>query len=102
MKKEIKKIEQAILDKILYIGNEIPKSVANDNRSKFVVLGNPQELIDETINKSFREFVIWIAEYAYRKSNPKSKMDTPSIVYEQVEKDFKKWIVKEHKKYNKE
>ena len=42
-----KTLEQAILDKILYIGDEIPKSVAEDKRSKFVVLGTPQELIDE-------------------------------------------------------
>ena len=45
------KIEQAILDKILYIGNKIPEGVANDKRSKFVVLGSPQELIDETTPK---------------------------------------------------
>lgn len=43
-----KTIEQAILDKILYIGDEIPKSLWNDKRAKFVVLGSPQELIDET------------------------------------------------------
>ena len=41
--------------------------------------------------KSFRELVIWIADYSYRKANPKGKMDTPSIVYEQVEKDFGKF-----------
>ena len=45
---EKKTIKQAILDKILYIGNEIPKAVSNDKRPKFVVLGTPQELIDET------------------------------------------------------
>ena len=43
-----KTITQAILDKILYIGEKIPEAVANDNRLKFVVLGTPQELIDET------------------------------------------------------
>lgn len=46
MKKE-KTVEQAILDKILYIGEEIPESLVNDKRPKFVVLGTPQELIDE-------------------------------------------------------
>jgi hypothetical protein len=44
----MKTINQAILDKILYIGEEIPEGVANDKRQKFVVLGTPQELIDET------------------------------------------------------
>lgn len=48
LKTEKKTVEQAILDKILYIGDEIPKGVAEDKRSKFVVLGTPQELIDET------------------------------------------------------
>ena len=43
----MKTLEQALLDKILYIGNEIPEGVANDKRAKFVILGNPQELIDE-------------------------------------------------------
>lgn len=37
----------------------------------------------------FRTLVLWIAEYSYRKANPESKMDVPSIVYEQVEKDLK-------------
>jgi hypothetical protein len=44
----MKTIEQAILDRILYIGNEIPEGVANDKRDKFVVLGYPQQIIDET------------------------------------------------------
>lgn len=44
----MKTVEQAILDKILYIGDKIPDGVAKDKRSKFVVLGTPQELIDET------------------------------------------------------
>jgi hypothetical protein len=44
----MKTITQAILDKILYIGDKIPEAVAEDKRPKFVVLGTPQELIDET------------------------------------------------------
>ena len=47
--KTMETIKQAILDKILFIGNEIPNDVANDARPKFVVLGTPQELISETI-----------------------------------------------------
>lgn len=43
-----KTIEQAILDKIYYIGNQIPDAVAKDKRSKFVILGTPQKLINET------------------------------------------------------
>jgi len=43
----MKTINQAILDKTLYIGEEIPERIANDKRQKFVVLGTPQELIDE-------------------------------------------------------
>ena len=50
--------EQAIRDKILYIGNEIPEGLISDKRPKFIVLGTPQEFIDETsepskLNKDF-------------------------------------------------
>jgi hypothetical protein len=48
----MKTIKQAILDKLLYIGEEIPSGVAEDKRPKFVLLGTPQELIDETTEKS--------------------------------------------------
>ena len=43
----MKKIGQAMLNKIIYIGEEIPFGVSNDKRPKFVILGTPQELIDE-------------------------------------------------------
>lgn len=42
-----KTLEQALLDKVVYIGDEIPQSLINDKRPKFIVLGTPQELIDE-------------------------------------------------------
>ena len=49
MKKEI---EQKFLDKLLYIGEEIPDGVSQDRRTKFVLLGTSQALIDE-IDKLF-------------------------------------------------
>jgi hypothetical protein len=45
-----KTVEEALLAKILYIGDELPESFTTDKRPKFVVLGSPQELIDETTN----------------------------------------------------
>lgn len=42
-----KNLEQALLDRIMYIGDELPEVIANDKRQKFVLLGTPQELIDE-------------------------------------------------------
>lgn len=48
----MKTVEQAILDKILYIGDKLPESLLDDPRPKFVVLGTPQELIDETAPKT--------------------------------------------------
>lgn len=39
-----------------------------------------------------RDLIVWIAEYAYKMANPKSKMDVPSIVYEQVEKDVGRFL----------
>lgn len=93
----MKTINQAILDKILYIGNDIPESLATDARAKFIVLGSPQELIDEVggnlKDKTEHEIVCWIAEYAYRKANPNGKFaEPPSIVYEQVAKDFSDFL----------
>ena len=41
------KLEQLLLDKIVYIGNEIPETLTEDSRPKFVLLGTPQQLIDE-------------------------------------------------------
>ncbi len=54
----MKTTEQALLEKILYIGDKIPESLLSDERPKFIVLGTPQEFIDETtepskLNKDF-------------------------------------------------
>lgn len=50
------------------------------------------ELIEEMVNKTEHEIICWIAEYAYQKANGLDKGTPPSIVYEQVEKDFKKFL----------
>ena len=56
MKKEIKRtIEQVLLNKLLYIGDEIPNGVNKDKRSKFVLLGNPQQFIDEIIDELYEK-----------------------------------------------
>ena len=86
-----KTIEQAIKDKILWIGNKIPESIVKDNRPKFVILGNPQELINETqepfkFNKDFYE-------------------ELPSMVCEQLDKSIipkysdKEWFEEAWNKY---
>lgn len=41
------KLEQRFLERILYIGNEIPESLVKDKRDKFILLGTPQDLINE-------------------------------------------------------
>jgi hypothetical protein len=46
--REPKTVEEAISNKILFIGYQIPSGLFSDKRSKFVVLGTPQEFIDET------------------------------------------------------
>ncbi len=43
----MKTIEQALLEKILYVGNEIPVVLLQDDRPKFIVLGTPKELIED-------------------------------------------------------
>lgn len=43
----MKNIEELFMDKILYIGEEIPSGISEDKRPKFVLLGTPAELIDK-------------------------------------------------------
>ena len=43
----MKTIEVSLRDRILFIGNEIPESLAKDHRMKFVVLGCPQDVLAE-------------------------------------------------------
>ena len=38
-------LEKALLDRILYIGEEVPEFFTTDKRPKFILLGTPQELI---------------------------------------------------------
>jgi len=47
----MKKLEQILLDRILFIGEELPESLLNDKRPKFVVLGTPQDVIEENDGK---------------------------------------------------
>ena len=60
-------IEEIISNRILYIGNEIPESIAKDTHSKFVLLGYPHELIDELkkIEVSFKTRIfiplLWVS-----------------------------------------
>lgn len=44
-----------------------------------------------------QQAVFFAAEYAYKKANPDSKMNTPSIVYEDAERAFRKWIEEKQK-----
>ncbi len=44
-----KKIEQPFLDRIMFIGDTIPASLMQDPRPKFVLLGVPQNLLDELL-----------------------------------------------------
>lgn len=93
----MKTINQAILDKILYIGDEIPEALLSDKRPKFIVLGTPQELIDEVggglKGKTEHEMVCWIAEYSYRKANGYTgSEEPPSMVYEQVARDLSNFL----------
>ena len=39
-----------------------------------------------------QELIIWIAEYSYSRANNGTTGKPPSIVYEQVEKDFNKFL----------
>jgi len=43
----IKDIVGEVSNKVLYIGEELPETLCADKRPKFVLLGNPDELIKE-------------------------------------------------------
>lgn len=77
----------------LEVYGTLPQS---ENDADFIVaLVNAYPSLSSELRRAMRknqELVIWIADYTYRKCNPDSKMDTPSIVYEQVEKDFNAWL----------
>lgn len=73
----MKTTEQALREKILYIGDKIPESLLEDTRPKFIVLGTPQEFIDETSEPS--------------KLNKDFYNNIPSIVCEQLEKLIEKY-----------
>lgn len=44
-------LEQEMLNRILYIGEKIPESLLDDSRSKFILLGTPQEFIDSVMEE---------------------------------------------------
>jgi hypothetical protein len=39
--------------------------------------------------------IMFAAEYAYYKANPDTKMDVPSIVYENAEKAYDRWLAQQ-------
>jgi hypothetical protein len=43
-------VEDLFLQRIMYIGDAIPATLANDGRRKFVLLGNPIDLINEILD----------------------------------------------------
>lgn len=71
-----KTIEESILKRIIYVGDKLPVSLLDDERPKFILLGNPQEVIDEcsddTVTKLNKDF--------YNK--------LPSVVCEQLDCAF--------------
>lgn len=61
------KLEQPFLERILYIGNEIPESLVEDKRDKFILLGTPQDLVSEVqalIDSAKREAVLTELKWA--------------------------------------
>lgn len=40
-------IRQALLDRILYVGGKVPTDLMEDERPKFILLGTPQQFMDD-------------------------------------------------------
>ena len=47
----VKSFSDEMRDRILYIGDEIPDSLAKDKRDKFILLGIPDEVINKIIKR---------------------------------------------------
>jgi hypothetical protein len=45
--KKVSRVEQCLLNRILFIGNEVPEFFTTDKRPKFIILGVPQDFINE-------------------------------------------------------
>lgn len=88
------KIFDEIYQKYFLTGEILPRAA---NEIKFFIDKLLQERSKEgdneeaEMNRKLQATMMWIADYAYRKANPEGKMDTPSIVYEQVARDFGKF-----------
>lgn len=68
----------------------ISKMLDNPNLLGIYPTSNCYMELDELYSCSIKQEAIkFAAEYAYRKANPDSKMDIPSIVYENVENFYK-------------
>ena len=71
-------LEQYMLNEMLYIGNEIPESLYNDPRDKFMILGTPNDMLKAVCNidyskieQEFQEWVdnsMWQGEDEYTKN----------------------------------
>jgi hypothetical protein len=44
-KQPFSKLEEVILDKLVYVGENIPETIVNDKFTKFVLLGTPSQFI---------------------------------------------------------
>lgn len=42
-------IDHVLANKCMYIGDQIPESIANDKRAKHIYLGTPDELMNDLI-----------------------------------------------------
>lgn len=71
-----KTIEQSIKERIIYIGDQIPESLIEDERPKFILLGTPQEVIDEC------------SDDTAVKLNKDFYNDLPSMICEQLDDVF--------------
>lgn len=60
-------------------------------KEKFGDLYFQQPIIDFISQLLKEQSILFTAEFIYRKVNPDSKMDIPSIVYEEIEKAYNKF-----------
>lgn len=93
-------VEESLRNRIVYVGNEIPEAVANDKRDKFVLLGYPQQVIDETTNRApdprVEKLVAAIKDYLAIKASPEDRPERGKLV--SLAAEHLRWCLVEYEK----
>lgn len=98
---ENKALEEIFMNRILFIGDEVPEFFTTDKRSKSIYLGTPQEMIDELkshlqlayqrgVDKTIERFAT--GEFIRGKEAEKFRQQAIAEERERIGKELKEWF----------